>query len=315
MAYQTVDIPEPGDHDVVVDVRHSWISPGTESSFLRGERIAGERPCKEGDPSPFPHAAGYQKVGIVRQVGRAVTGLKVGDKAFVAMSKVSGLFFAEAGHIQPSVSAQDQVWKLPDDVEDLAVYAGLVLAQVGYNCGTRSAFRAGERAVVIGDGLVGHWAAQTLAHRGADVVMLGRHDARLGLAEQPIRTFNMKRASIAGSCLTSDEIAVVVDTVGAMETFRQLQLYMKRDSHLVSAGYLGTEGLIDIQKLREQEITLHTPSGWTDERMEATLAAIHDGWLKTKPLITHRFSAAAAAEAWEEIRTNRDSCLGVLLDW
>ena len=39
----------------------------------------------------------------------------------------------------------------------------------GYNCGTRAPLAPGEAAVVIGDGLVGHWAAQTLAWCGAAV--------------------------------------------------------------------------------------------------------------------------------------------------
>ncbi|QTH40609.1 hypothetical protein J4772_23915 [Cohnella sp. LGH] len=316
VSFQTVDIPESGDDDIVVEVRHSWISAGTEGSFLRGERIAGERPYAEGDPWPFPHAAGYQKVGIVRSVGRAVQGLREGDRVFVAMSRVSGLYFAEAGHIQPSVSGADQVWKLPDETDDksMSAYAGLVLAQVGYNCGMRPAVAPGELAVVIGDGLVGHWAAQTLAHRGAEVAMLGRHDGRLGLVEASVRKVNLRRES-AGLALRGEAVAIVVDTVGAMDTVRELQPLMKRDSHLVSAGYLGTEGVVDIQKLREQEITLHTPSGWTGPRMEATIQAIREGWLKTVPLITHRYPADEAEKAWELIRGGSEACLGVLLDW
>ncbi|MFX3636005.1 MAG: hypothetical protein ACE3L7_28965 [Candidatus Pristimantibacillus sp.] len=62
----------------------------------------------------------------------------------------------------------------------------------------------------------------------------------------------------------------------------------------MSAGFLGTDGSIDIQQLRVQEITLHCPSGWTKERMDATLAGIHDGWLQTVPLITHLLPAHKA---------------------
>jgi 2-desacetyl-2-hydroxyethyl bacteriochlorophyllide A dehydrogenase len=314
VSFQAVDIPEPGPRDVTVDVRHSWISIGTESSFLRGERIAGERAYLEGDPWPFPHAAGYQKTGIVRAVGAEVPKLKPGDAVFVSVSRVSGLRFAEAGHIQPAVSDCGQVWKLPDDAGDLSAYAGLVLTQVGYNCGMRAALAPGDAAVVIGDGLVGHWAAQTLVHRGAEVVMLGRHDSRLRFAEPPIRTVNVKRTD-AASLFGPGSIAAVVDTVGAMDFCHRLRPSMKRDSHLVSAGYLGTAGLVDIQQLREQEITLHTPSGWTTPRMDATLEAVRAGWLKTLPLITHRYPAEQAEEAWKRIAGGSEACLGVLLDW
>src|SRR4051794_16397486 len=63
-----VEVPEPGDEDVVVRVTHSWISNGTEGSFVRGERIGGDTPRKEADPLPFPHVPGYQKVGVVEAV-------------------------------------------------------------------------------------------------------------------------------------------------------------------------------------------------------------------------------------------------------
>ena len=53
--FRTVEVPDPGDEDVVVRVRHSWISNGTEGSFIRGERIAGDTPRRASDPLPFPH--------------------------------------------------------------------------------------------------------------------------------------------------------------------------------------------------------------------------------------------------------------------
>ena len=38
VVYRAVDVPEPGPEDVVIRVLHSWISNGTEGSFVRGER-------------------------------------------------------------------------------------------------------------------------------------------------------------------------------------------------------------------------------------------------------------------------------------
>ena len=64
--FSPVNCPDPGPADVVVRLTQSWISNGTEGSFLRGERIEGDTPYSgEGDPWPFPIVAGYQKVGVV----------------------------------------------------------------------------------------------------------------------------------------------------------------------------------------------------------------------------------------------------------
>ena len=104
VSVQEVDIPDATDDDLVIDVTYSWISNGTESSFLRGERISGETMYKEGDPWPFPHVPGYQKVGIVRRIRKNVTGFAVGDTVFASISKVSGMFFPYGGHISPAVT-------------------------------------------------------------------------------------------------------------------------------------------------------------------------------------------------------------------
>jgi len=131
---------------------------------------------------PFPHCTGYQKCGIVEWLGEAVQGMAVGDEVFVSISRVDGLFFDHGGHISPSVSHCSQVWKLPPGVSMLAD-SGLVLTQVGYNGGIRPPVHAGDAAVVIGDGMVGHWAAQTLRSRGARVALVGRHTERLARFE------------------------------------------------------------------------------------------------------------------------------------
>ncbi|WP_214626895.1 alcohol dehydrogenase catalytic domain-containing protein [Paenibacillus agaridevorans] len=314
VCYMEVDVPEPGPEDVVIDLEYSWISNGTESSFLYGERISGEQVTRPGDVLPFPQVAGYQKVGIIRSVGEQVTDLVPGDRVFASISRVNGMKFDSGGHINPSVTHASQVWKLPANAEPIA-YSGAVLTQVGYNCGTRPAVTPGDIAVVIGDGMVGQWAAQTLAHRGANVTVLGRHDQRLALLPSSIGSFNLKRQALADWIGDRTDIAVVVDTVGAMDTFRELKPAMKLNSHLVSAGFLGTEGMVDIQELRAQEITLHSPSGWTKQRMDDTIIGIRDGWLQTLPLITHRIKAEDAEQAWNIIMGKSDFFLGIVLEW
>lgn len=311
---RSVDVPDPTPTDVVIDVECSWISIGTESSFLRGERITGEQMYKPGDPWPFPQVAGYQKVGVVRSVGAAVHGIEVGDRVFATISKVSGMYFDFGGHVSPAVTPADQVWKLPAGAQ-ADDYAGLVLTQVGYNCGLRPPVEPGDVAVVIGDGLVGQWAAQTLAQRRAKVVVLGRHDERLAYLPESIKRVNTRIVSVEAALTELNNVHVVVDSVGDMDTFGLILPLMGHNSHLVSAGFLADQGMVDIQSLRPKEVTLHTPSGWRKDRMDQTLAGIRDGWLKTSALVTHRYPVAEAPTAWDVIRSSKATMLGVLLDW
>lgn len=316
--YGEVGCPDPGPGDVVVHVTHSWISNGTEGSYLRGERIAGDTAYRPGDPWPFPIVPGYQKVGLVDWVGAEVTDLRVGEAVFAAMGKVEGMFAARGGHVSPSVSPRDQVWKLPEEVEPLA-FAGLVLTQVGYNCGTRAPVAVGAGAAVVGDGLVGQWAAQTLAWRGAEVILVGHHPDRLAkFGPGPLRhTVNDQArdwVQVVRELLPAGP-QVAVDTVGSIQVVNVLVGLMQRYGHIVSAGFYGTEDQLTLQPLRNRELSVDLVSGWSRARMDQTLALVRAGHLQTLPLITHHFPVARAAEAWALIREKREAVLGVILDW
>lgn len=316
--YRTVTCPEPGPRDVVVRVTQSWISNGTEGSFLRGERIAGDTPYRAGDPCPFPIVAGYQKIGVAEWVGAEVTDIAVGETVFAALGKIEGMFSPWAGQVSLSVSPREQIWKLPTGVDPLAC-SGLVLTQVGYNCGVRAPVAVGEGAVVIGDGMVGQWAAQTLAWRGANVVLVGRHAERLQLfGNGPLRCAVNAREQdwlqVVRERLPNG-VQVAVDTVGSTAVVEQVMGVMKRYGHIVSAGFYGTQDQIALQPLRNRELSLDLVSGWSQPRMDATLALIAAGHLQTLPLITHHFPVTQAADAWRLIAQKGEAVLGVILDW
>ena len=314
-----VNVPEPSEDDVVIRVTHSWISNGTESSFVRGERVSGDTPWREGNPPPFPIVPGYQKIGIVEWVGRNVSDVSVGETVFATVSKLAGEFLMPfGGHVSPAVTPRSQVWKIPDGVDPLAVSC-LVLTQVGYNCGTFTPVVPGDAAVVIGDGMVGHWAAQTLMYRGARVMMTGKHDERLSLlkvsAEDRVVNILREDPLQAAKEWAPTGLRLVVDTAGSVSSLEAFIPLMKRGGDLVSAGFYGTKGYIDIQRMRDKELSLHAPAGWTKEKMDQTLALIARGIISTTHLITHRLPVSQVALAFDLINSRREHVLGVILDW
>ncbi len=315
VSFETVDCPDPDDNQVVVNVTHSWISNGTEGSYLRGERIDGDTPWRPGDPHPFPIVAGYQKVGIVDWVGSGVADLKKGDRVFVSVSNINGMFDPLGGHISPSVSSRGAVIKLPSELDPVA-YSGLVLTQVGYNCGERPRFEPGDAAVVVGDGLVGQWAGQMLASRGAEVVMVGRHEDRMAhFSSGETLLENGGNWVEAVKERFPNGLQVGVDTVGSLGVMGQLESAMKRFGHLVSAGFYGTDDCMALQPPRYKELSIDLVSGATPERLEKTMELVARGVLNTLSLITHRFPVAEAAEAWDLVESKKESVLGVVLEW
>ncbi len=316
--FKEIDVPDPGLDDVVIRVTHSWISNGTEGSFVRGERIAGDTLWVDGDPVPFPHVPGYQKVGVVEWLGEAVTGLSIGQTVFATVSKVTGMFYGSGGHVSPAVTHQSQVWALPDGLDPVAA-SGLTLAQVGYNVGTCAPTKPDDKVVVLGDGLVGHWSAQTLQMLGCTVCLVGRHPDRLSKFDPGADgcVLNARDGGIEEAIRrwAPEGIALVADTVGSIESIEALYPAMRHAGRIVSAGFYGRDGLINIQKMRAKELSLHAPAGWSKARMDATLAALGRGDLQTLPLITHRIKAAEAGAAFEMILHKMEPHLGVVLDW
>jgi len=312
---QNVTCPDPGPENIVVRVTHSWISNGTEGSFLRGERIAGDTAYRDGDPWPFPIVAGYQKIGIVEWVGDQVNDLEVGETVFATMGAVNDMFQPRGGQISPSISNREGLWKLPKGVDPLA-FSGMVLTQVGYNCGVRAPIEKGEGAIVIGDGLVGQWAAQTLAWRGAKVVLVGRHNDRLKKFKSG-HTTNEKETNLEDAVrnLFPKGAQIAVDTVGSIDTLLKLMENMKRFGHLVSAGFYGTADAMPLQPPRYKELSIDLVSGWQPKRMDQTLDLIASGHLDTLSLITHHFPVEQAADAWRLIESKQDPVLGIILDW
>ena len=259
-----------------------------------------------------------KKIGVAEWVGPEVTDIAVGETVFVALGKIEGMFSPWAGQVSPSVSPREQIWKIPPGVDPLAC-SGLVLTQVGYNCGIRSPIAIGDGAVVIGDGMVGQWAAQTLAWRGANVVLVGRHAERLTLfGEGPLRCGVNEREQDWVQVVRErfpTGVQVAVDTVGSTAVIEQLMGVMKRYGHIVSAGFYGTADQVALQPLRNRELSLDLVSGWSQSRMDATLNLIAAGHLQTLPLITHHFPVAQAADAWRLIAQKSEPVLGVILNW
>ena len=244
--------------------------------------------------------------------------LETGETVFATISRVEGMHHDYAGHVSPSVCPRQEVFTLPDGVEPL-VFAGLVLAQVGYNSGMRPPVAPGDVAVVVGDGLVGQWTAQTLSRRGAEVVLVGRHDDRLARFDGWPRAHTIN--ALAGSWVDlvrqrfPDGVHVGVDTVGSLNVMSDLEAVARRFGHLVSAGFYGPDDRLALQPPRYRELTIHLVSGWTRERLGTTLDAVANGMLETLPLITHHFPVDRAAEAWTLIESKREPVLGVILDW
>jgi 2-desacetyl-2-hydroxyethyl bacteriochlorophyllide A dehydrogenase len=165
------DLPEPGDGDVVVRTLVSGVSRGTEALVFRGgvppsQYDAMRAPFQEGD-FPGPVKYGYLNVGRVEEgpphlVGRAVICLYPPQTAYVV----------------PSAA----VTVVPDDVPARrAVLAGTL--ETAVNALWDAAPLVGDRAVVVGAGMVGLCVARLLSQvPGVEVTVVDTDPSRRDVA-------------------------------------------------------------------------------------------------------------------------------------
>jgi len=316
VAVAEVALPSLQPSDVLVRVEYSSVSIGTERWCL----TAKHHPPGEAPP-PFPFVPGYQAAGSVGETGSDVNGIEPGDRVFswggrLADGPVGSCW---AGHVAYHVADSRSVIKLPDSVSNREA-SGLVLAQVGYNGATQPRVKAGDVALVIGDGLVGQYAAQVFRDRGAHVILSGHHDERLALAARhgADEVVNTLRDDLPAHIRSRwpDGVQVAAESASKNELVRTAIGLTEYHGQLVLLGYY-PEGacMIDIHWLRERETTVYCPNALTRERLEATLALIAAGRMHVDELVTHEFTVGEAPKAYQMILDKRSPFLGVVFKW
>lgn len=163
--------------EVLVETIATLISAGTELANFTG---LSPNVWIPGAWGAYPHVPGYTAVGRVLAVGDGVSGYGREGSRIVPGARVFG-FTPHASVARAQVSRR-LLFALDegDDVNrTLLVRMGLV-ASAGMRALHRPAF--GREALVVGQGLVGLFAAQLLAIAGADVVAYDRAPRRVELA-------------------------------------------------------------------------------------------------------------------------------------
>ncbi len=192
ISVEEVPVPTPGHHDVLVDVRYSLISAGTESATLQrtplelarqawsdpwlranvkevlasgGWRATVDRVM---DQLSLPRPIGYSGAGVVLEVGRDVEGIRTGLR----------VAYAAGGHAEVVCASRNLTVPIPDDVDDRSacfVTVGAICIQGVRRSGTQ----LGDVVAVIGQGLIGQVTSQILLAAGASVIGIDLNPAKL----------------------------------------------------------------------------------------------------------------------------------------
>jgi predicted dehydrogenase/threonine dehydrogenase-like Zn-dependent dehydrogenase len=347
------DVPEPMPHDgfVLVGVKHSLISAGTErasaelgaKSLLQKARARPDLVRKVVDTARSEGVAtaiekvrtrldqysafGYSASGEVLDAG--------GDPRFGPGALVACIGAGYASHAAVDSVPSNLVIPLPEGVESadgafaapaaIALHA-IRLAEVG----------PGSVVAVVGLGLIGQLAARLLEASGCTVVGTDpRADRRASLAhaadaaEVPALIASISRgrgadAVIVTAATSSDgpvelsaELArdrakvVVVGDVGLGLSRR---VFYDKELSLVVARSYGPGRYVRAYEERGHDFPIGYVR-WTESRnVEAVLDLIAAGRLRVDDLVTHRYPVDEAVEAYGTLESDQTT-LGVLLEY
>ena len=220
-----VALPPPGPGDVVVRTVRSGISRGTEVLVFRGgvpasQYAAMRAPFQEGD-FPGPVKYGYLNVGVVEHGPPELQG-----------RTVFCLYPHQSAYVVPARS----VVVVPDGVPvDRAVLAGTV--ETAVNALWDAAPLVGDRATVVGGGMVGCCVARLLARiPGARVTLVDVEPGRADVAAALGVDFALPADAAGGRDLvvhtsaTSDGLQQSLDLLAPEGTVIDLSWY--GDSHV-----------------------------------------------------------------------------------
>jgi 2-desacetyl-2-hydroxyethyl bacteriochlorophyllide A dehydrogenase len=310
------EAPDPGPGELLVETTHSLISTGTELGLLEGKVQGswGERPIE---------APGYSNAGEVVGVGDGVAADWVGTRVAV-----------QGGHAKYVTVDRGDCRRVPEGIDDPAA-AFSRLAEITMNGVRRGEVEWGETVAVYGAGLVGQLAtrfARVAGARGvvafdlaADRLEYLPDDPAVAGANPEERDPENAVADLSGGRLAD----VVVEATGSAAAIPGEFDVLRRQGRFVLLSSPRETGEFDYYRdwhrpgyeLVGAHVTTHPDGGtatdpWTEQRHgELFFALLDQDRIAVEDLISHRFDAGDAADAYGLLRENRTEAMGVLLEW
>ena len=302
--------------DAVVKIARTTIC-GTDLHILEGDVPS----VTEG------RILGHEAVGIIEDIGTAVTKFKKGDRVVVscitscgtcdACRKAMYSHCANGGWILGNTIDGTQAEYVRTPYADTSLYAvpkgadedALVMLSdilpTGFECGVlNGAVKPGDTVAIVGAGPVGLAALLTAQlFSPSEIIMIDVDDNRLEVARslgatQAVNSSDGKAAQ-AVMLLTAQKGAdVAIEAVGTAITFGICQDVIAAGGHIANVGVHGKSVELKLEKLWDRNITITTRLVDT-VTLPMLMKNVLSGKLKPKRLITHEFALDEMMKAYD----------------
>jgi 3-hydroxyethyl bacteriochlorophyllide a dehydrogenase len=292
----TLTVAAPQAKDLVVQIKHSGISTGTEKLFWSGQM----------PPFPgmgYPLVPGYEATGEVVEAPQS-SAFKAGDTVFVPGANCyDGAFGLFGGAARYLVSNEDRVIKLDGAMG--AEGALLALAATA-----RHAMAGPGKSVpdlIIGHGVLGRLLARLTVAAGAPTPTVWEID--------PARRMDAKGYKVvAPEDDLRKDYKSIYDASGSTDVLAQLIGRLSKGGEIVLAGFYTDPISFAFPPAFIKEAKFRVAAEWDRDDLIATRALVESGALSLGGLITHSSSSADAPEAYQTAFQD-SSCLKMMLNW
>jgi len=291
---RTLAIDSPGPSDVVVDVRWSGISTGTERLFWSGEM----------PPFPglgYPLVPGYESVGLVVEAGPD-SGHVPGETVFVpgasCYGAVRGLFGGAASRVVARGARVVEV--APELGSDACLMALAATARHAL------AGPVADPDLIVGHGALGRLLARMAIAMGRQVTVWEIDPARAEGAEgyEVLHPADDPRR----------DYGAIYDMSGDASQIDDLISRLAPGGELVLAGFYKDRIGFAFAPAFMKEARLRIAAQFTCDDLHAVNRLIACGALSLGGLVTHRSRPESAGAAYETA-FSRAECLKMVLDW
>ncbi len=315
LTLETVADPAPGEGELVVKVGRCGIC-GSDLHMTEDAAYG----CQQGD------VLGHEFAGEVVALGKDTSGPKVGDLVSVIPLKSCGhcehcrkgevqwcanFGLQGGGYAEYAVTRPNQCVPLPSGLSlaDGALIEPLAVALHGINL---SGIRTGDRVLVLGAGPIGlavaFWAKRMGASRVAiqDIAAFQQERA----LEMGADAFVVDPADPVGSAerALGGKADVVFECVGIPGLIAQAVDQVKPRGTILLLGLCTKPDTFNSFAMLSKEVRLVTSAFFTVPEYEASLAALEQGALAPRLMVTDTISLASTPDIYESLKRRTAQC-------
>ena len=312
ISIREVGLPEIQENQFRTETLFSFVSPGTELRTLAGHYGADKN---------FPIIPGYSAVSRVVEVGSEVKGYRIGD--LLSIRGGGGFIGAKnywggeaGGHV---LGQNAPVVKLPPDAAINPLrYAVAEVAAISYRGVLSADPQPGEHAVVIGQGMIGNFAAEFLRLKGCLVTVCDISAERLAVSrETGFTTVELNGDDavaqlLAYGCGGFDIVAECSGSTGGFKTAVQLIRQDSRESMrrlrkdwprlLLQGNYVDEIPLNPCWFFKGEGLTVLTPADRLPDDRQQVVELIRCRKWDPSPYLKNVFTPTEMPEAYRKLQ-------------